>query len=131
MLDPVVSRAYNASKNKLKAFTKFGDDYVSKGEFAYFLQYLKKYANIWYVFDHMDTTRDHRISKSEFLKAVPLLREKGMKLGDPMTVFQEIDTCNGGTILFDEFCRYVIANNLEFTDLWFIWVNHNYSTEHY
>jgi Ca2+-binding EF-hand superfamily protein len=113
----VVSRAYKASKNKLISLTKFGDDYVSKGEFTFLLEFLRRYANYWYVFEQIDTTKDHRISKEEFLKAVPLLREKGMKLDDPIAIFHEIDPSNRGFILFDEFCHYVNLKKIDLTGL--------------
>ena len=60
----VVTRAFNISKNKLKSLTKFGDENVSKAEFGYLFYYLRQYANYWYVFDDIDTSKDHQISKN-------------------------------------------------------------------
>ena len=62
-LKPVIMRAYQAAKNKLKAKSKVGDDYVSKAEFRYFLQYLRQYYEYWLAFDKIDSNDDRRISK--------------------------------------------------------------------
>ena len=50
-LKPVIMRAYNAAKDKLKSKHSFGDDYVSKAEFKYFLLYLRQYYEYWMAFD--------------------------------------------------------------------------------
>ena len=112
-LKPVLIRAFNAAKTKLKASSKYGDDYVSKAEFKYLLQYLKEYTNYWVVFNEIDTSKDRRISLEEFEKAVPALKERGIKLPDGKQAFKEIDTNNGGMILFDEFCDWAIKNNVQ------------------
>lgn len=62
-LKPVIMRAYQTAKNKLKAKSKVGDDYVSKAEFRFFLQYLRQYYEYWVAFSQMDTNQDRRISK--------------------------------------------------------------------
>ena len=113
-LKPVIIRAFNAAKNRLKAVSKYGDDYVSKAEFKYLLQYLRDYTNYWYIFDQIDTSKDRRVSMQEFEKAVPLLQEKGMNISDPKAIFNKIDTNHGGYILFDEFCHYVIEHHMKF-----------------
>lgn len=65
-LKPVLIRAFNAAKNKLKAKSQYGDDYVSKAEFKYLIQYLKEYTSYWIIFDEIDTSDDRRISLDEF-----------------------------------------------------------------
>lgn len=99
-LKPVLMRAFQAAKNKLKAKSTVGDDYVSKAEFKYFLQYLRQYYEYWIAFDRMDTNNDHRITKDEFAKAVPLMKKWGIQVNDPIATFKEIDTDKGGMILF-------------------------------
>jgi hypothetical protein len=42
-LKPVMMRAYQSAKNKLKSKNQHGDDYVSKAEFKYLLRYLRQY----------------------------------------------------------------------------------------
>ena len=38
---PVMIRAFNAAKNKVKSKTRYGKDYVEKSEFRYLLKYLR------------------------------------------------------------------------------------------
>jgi Ca2+-binding EF-hand superfamily protein len=115
-LKPVLIRAFNAAKTSLKAATSHGDDYVSKAEFKYLIQYLRDYSNYWFVFNQIDTSKDRRVSLEEFEKAVPLLEQRGLKVPNAKAIFHKIDTNNGGYILFDEFCHYVIANHMEFEE---------------
>ena len=42
-LKPVMMRAYQSAKNKLKSKNSHGDDYVSRAEFRFLLQYLRQY----------------------------------------------------------------------------------------
>jgi hypothetical protein len=65
-LKPVIIRAFNAAKTALKAKSSVGDDYVSKAEFKYLIQYLKDYTSYWVVFNEIDTSHDRRISLDEF-----------------------------------------------------------------
>lgn len=94
-------RAFQTAKTKLKATTKYGDDYVSRAEFRYLLQYLRQYYEYWVAFSRIDTNFDRRVSKAEFSKAVPIMEKWGIKITDPAKSFGEIDTDNGGMILFD------------------------------
>lgn len=115
-LKPVIMRAYQTAKNKLKATNKYGDDYVSRAEFRYFLQYLRQYYEYWVAFSRIDTNFDRRVSKAEFAKAVPIMQKWGITITDPAKTFREIDTDNGGMILFEEFCRWAIKKNLDLDD---------------
>ena len=40
-LKPVLMRAFNAAKNKVKSKHSYGDDYVSKAEFRFLLKFLR------------------------------------------------------------------------------------------
>ena len=113
-LKPAIIRAFTAAKTRLKAASKYGDDYVSKAEFKYLLRYLRDYANYWFVFNQIDTSKDRRISMDEFEKAVDPLQARGLKIPDAKNIFAKIDTNNGGFILFDEFCHYAIESEMEF-----------------
>ncbi len=55
-------RAYQSAKNKIKAKNSHGDDYVSKAEFRYLLQYLRQYYQYWVAFERIDTSKDRRVS---------------------------------------------------------------------
>lgn len=85
---PVIMRAYQSAKNKLKAKSKVGDDYVSQAEFKYFLQYLRQYYEYWVAFDRIDTNDDRRVSKDEFEKAVNIMNKWGLKITNPAVSFK-------------------------------------------
>lgn len=106
-------RAFNAAKNKLKATSVHGDDYVSKAEYKYLVLYLKQYFHYWQLFDAIDTSDDKRINFQEFKGAIPTLAKWGVKIENPQTSFNQIDKNHGGFILFEEFCEWAIAKNLE------------------
>jgi hypothetical protein len=59
---PVIMRAFQAAKKKLKSKNPHGDDYVSKAEFRYLLVYLRQYYNLWDQFDTIEIDNDRRIS---------------------------------------------------------------------
>ena len=51
-----------AAKARLKSKNEYGDDYVSRAEFRYLLQYLRQYYEYWVAFDSVDEDDDRRIS---------------------------------------------------------------------
>ena len=124
-LKPVIIRAFNAAKRKLKATNPHGDDYVSRAEYKYLVLYLKQYYNYWQLFDAVDTSNDRRISIQEFKGAIPTLAKWGVKIDNPQASFSQIDKNNGGLILFDEFCEWAISKNLE-THHWLIFNRFKY-----
>jgi hypothetical protein len=85
-LKPVLMRAFQAAKNKLKSKNSHGDDYVSKAEFRYILMYLRQYYEYWVAFDEIDKNDDRRITFDEFSKAMPTLERWGIK-GDAKKLF--------------------------------------------
>lgn len=72
-LKPVIIRAFNAAKNKLKATNPHGDDYVSKAEFKFLVLYLRQYYEYWQAFDVIDSSNDRRVTLEEFKAAIPVL----------------------------------------------------------
>eukprot|EP00341_Mesodinium_pulex_P008222 CAMPEP_0116946766 /NCGR_PEP_ID=MMETSP0467-20121206/37210_1 /TAXON_ID=283647 /ORGANISM="Mesodinium pulex, Strain SPMC105" /LENGTH=59 /DNA_ID=CAMNT_0004630665 /DNA_START=365 /DNA_END=544 /DNA_ORIENTATION=+ len=52
----------------------------------------------------------------EFKKALPKLKDWGVDIKDPSVAFKEIDKNGGGVVLFDEFCEWAIAKNLDLDD---------------
>lgn len=102
------------AKNKLKATNKYGDDYVSKAEFRFLLQYLRDYYCYWSIFNEIDTSKDRRISLKEFEQAVPLLQSHGITIPNAKKIFSEIDSNHGGYILFDEFCHWILDHHFSF-----------------
>ncbi|MHA7927728.1 MAG: EF-hand domain-containing protein, partial [Marinobacter sp.] len=113
----VIMRAYQAAKganNEKTRLTgdKLGQDYVERTEFRLLLVYLKRYFQIWRVFDVVDTGHDHRINLDEFAKALPLFKEWGVTVDDPAAIFNSIDKNGGGEILFDEFADWALLRGI-------------------
>ena len=111
-LKPVLMRAFQSAKNRLKSKNEYGDDYVSKAEFRYLLQYLRQYYEYWVAFDSIDDDDDRRISFEEFEKAIPTMEKWNIK-GDAKEMFAEADADGKGMILFIEFCQWAIKKNLD------------------
>jgi len=81
---PVMLRAFNAAKNKVKSNSRHGKDYVEKKEFRYLLEYLRQYYEYWIAFDLIDYDSDKRISFGEFKDAIPNLEKWGIDMSDPL-----------------------------------------------
>eukprot|EP00667_Euglena_gracilis_P029078 EG_transcript_37994 len=110
---PAIMRAFQAAKKcDKKDKSRHGDDYVSRSEFRVLLSYLRKYFELYVMFDRLDSSHDHRISLQEFTKGVELLRRWGVTVADPATEFRRVDRNGGGFILFDEFCEWAIPKGL-------------------
>ncbi len=82
-LKPVLMRAYVAAKTKNQAKNEHSDNYVTKGEFRFLLKYLRQYYEYWVAFDRIDSDSDRRVSKKEFLKAVPVMKNWGLNMSNP------------------------------------------------
>jgi Ca2+-binding EF-hand superfamily protein len=113
---PVIMRAFQSAKTKVKATNPHGNDYVSFAEFKYLLSYLRQYYEYWIAFERLDTDHDRRVTLTEFAKAVPIMNRWNIKITDPVHTFKEIDTNGGGVILFDEFVRWAIKKNIDLED---------------
>ena len=111
-----ILRAFVAAKNKYKSKRKCGEDYVEWMEFRIFLVYLRQYFEYWVMFCRIDENFDKKVSLQEFKEAVPLMAEWGVKIDNPEEEFRKIDTNNGGSVLFDEFCHYAISKELDLED---------------
>lgn len=115
-IKPVIIRAFQSAKNKIKSASKYGADYVSFAEFKYLLSYLRQYYEYWIAFERIDTDHDRKVTLTEFAKAVPIMNRWNIKIDNPVLAFKEIDTNGGGSILFDEFARWAIKKNLDLDD---------------
>ena len=121
---PVMMRAYQAARkiannNTIKDAADsrdLGEQYVERSEFRLLLVYLRKYLELWELFDTIDTGGDQRIDVHEFQSALPLLESWGVEIENAETSFVEIDTNDGGQILFDEFSNWAIEKGLELED---------------
>ena len=115
-LKPVLMRAFQAAKTKVKAKTKYGDDYVTKGEYRFLLKYLRQYYEYWVAFDRIDTNDDRRVSYEEFMQAIPELERWNIDMSDPRAQWRQCDKDGGGMVLFIEFCDWAIKKNLDLDD---------------
>lgn len=115
-LKPVMMRAFQAAKTKVKAKTKYGDDYVTKGEYRFLLKYLRQYYEYWVAFDRIDTNDDRRVSYEEFMQAIPELERWNIDMSDPRAQWRQCDQDGGGMVLFIEFCDWAIKKNLDLDD---------------
>lgn len=113
---PVMIRAFNAAKDKVKSKSKHGEDYVERGEYRYLLKYLRQYYEYWVAFDQIDLDGDKRITYKEFEFAIPILKRWGIEMSDPKARFKECDSDGKGMVLFDEFCHWAIKQNLKLPD---------------
>jgi len=77
------------------------------------LVYLRQYYEYWIAFDEIDTSNDRRITLQEFKVAAPILKKWGIDASDPVKIFKQIDSNNGGYILFDEFCKWAAQVGLD------------------
>jgi hypothetical protein len=128
---PVILRAFTAAKGigQEEGSSNYnngsGDkDYIEWAEFRMFLLYLKQYAALWELFEHVDSSSsssssstdqvDRRISREEFTETVPqlMMDRFGIVIQDATTTFQQIDTNHGGHILFVEFADWAIREKL-------------------
>jgi hypothetical protein len=124
---PVILRAFTAAKGigqeeGSSNNSGSGDkDYIEWAEFRMFLLYLKQYAALWELFEHVDSSSssstdqvDRRISLEEFTATVPqlMMDRFGIVIEDATATFQQIDTNQGGHILFVEFADWAIREKL-------------------
>ena len=83
---------------------------ITRKEFAYFIDYIKIYNDMWKKFDVIDSSDDKRIELHELIKGRKLLGDYSEE--EIKKIFNEIDTNKGGFILFDEFCNWLIKKKL-------------------
>ena len=91
-LKPVLLRAFNSAKDKVKSKHSYGDDYVSRGEFRLILKYLRQYYEYWVAFERLDSDGDRRITYSEFLAAKNALERWGIDMSQPETRWDEANS---------------------------------------
>ena len=106
-------RAFEAARNKVPSSAIYSKDYVSRKEFRFLLLYLRKYQEIWAMFNKMDDNQDARISKEEFLKYRSKLEGWGMDMTDPNVAWANIDRDGSGRIHFYEFSHWVIKQQID------------------
>ena len=95
-MKPVLMRAFNSAKTKVKSKSKHADDYISKGEFRYLLLYLRQYYEYWVAFDRIDSDDDRRIAYKEFIKGKDMFEKWGIDMSDPKALWKEADKDGAG-----------------------------------
>lgn len=110
----VIMRAFQAAKGAHAASTNGpGADFIELCEFRLLLVYLRRYLEVWLLFENVDHSGDHRISLDEFTTAAGQLKELG---NVSEAEFKAIDQNGGGMILFDEFAEWALAKLLALED---------------
>ena len=103
----VTMRAFQSAKGVNDGEkSSVGDDFVDKKEFRLLLTYLRDYFELHVMFTRIDASMDGRVELSEFVAAVPMLKEWGGEVTDAKATFADIDLDGAGSILFDEFCDW-------------------------
>lgn len=68
------------------------------------------------MFRRLDKNGDRRLDLSEFKQAIPTLEQWGITITDPVASFHAIDIDGAGFVLFDEFCLWAAAQNMDLDD---------------
>ena len=110
---PAIMRAFQAAKGALKTKAKLGADYVERAEFRLLLVYLRRFFELYVMFDDVDTGDDRRVDRAEFEAALQKLGSWGVVVEDADAEFKAIDVNGGGSILFIEFCKWALSKNLD------------------
>lgn len=111
-----IKLAFNAASDK---YSRYGlnkdDNLIEWMEFRIFLVYLRQYFEYWIMFQKVDNSGDHLINLEEFKKAIPQMKNWGLEISEAEAEieFKSIDTNNGGTISFEEFCSFAIQKSLD------------------
>ena len=114
---PAIMRAFQIAKNRgASKRGDLGDDYIEILEFRFFLLSLRQYFEYWEAFSRTDADNDRRIDLDEFKAAKSKMEVWVGEIGDIEGEFAKIDKNGGGKILFDEFCTWAIAKNLDLED---------------
>jgi Ca2+-binding EF-hand superfamily protein len=72
------------------------------------LLYLRQYYEYWVAFDRVDLDNDRRISRQEFNKALPVMKDWAIDVSNPDALWREADSDGHGMILFIEFADWAI-----------------------
>lgn len=81
----VLIRAFSAAKGRGNSKSRYGEDYIEKGEYRHLLKYIRQYYEYYVAFERVDTDGDKRISKEEFEKAAPYLERWGIDMKNPQS----------------------------------------------
>jgi len=76
---------------------------------------MRSYFELYEMYQMIDVNSDRHVTRDEFCTAAPMLAQWGLQVNpaELPSVFDQIDTNNGGVILFTEFADWAIANKLD------------------
>ena len=102
---PALLRAYYAAD-------KNNTGLITYEEFQNLWKYIVFYNNMWEKFSKYDSDGDRRITIDEFQNMSVNLFNSPMSYKEARYLFRLIDTNNGGLILFNEFCTFMIRRKI-------------------
>mmetsp|Transcript_34775 Transcript_34775/g.58875 ORF Transcript_34775/g.58875 Transcript_34775/m.58875 type:complete len:342 (-) Transcript_34775:267-1292(-) len=106
-----VARAHRGAKAAIhRDNSKAADDYVEKREFRVFIEFFRFDLHLLKLFLDLDTSDDLRLSKEEFIEAVPVIQKK-LKLKaleNPEEAWNEMDADHAGMALYEEFANWMM-----------------------
>jgi len=111
-----IKMAYKAARaiDKDDNPNNMDDKYVEFSEFRILLVSVRQYMELQAAFNAIDAEGDHRINFEEFSTSLDMLKEWGVTVEDPKAAFDEIDSNDGGQILFAEFCAWAMKKGLDY-----------------
>ena len=102
---PALMRAYKAADYNRNGF-------VSLKEFKNLWKYIVFFNNLWEKFEEIDYDHDRRITFDEFKNMSKKLFETDLSEKEARYIFDMIDINNGGMILFNEFCAFMVRRKI-------------------
>lgn len=80
---------------------------LDRKEFPYFLRNLRYFFDLQKLFESLDSDKDNRLKKAEFLANREFL-SKFSEEAQAERIFQEMDIDFSGTVSFEEFCNWAL-----------------------
>jgi len=109
----IIKKAFISAKKSGAKRNNSSEELIEKNEFRSFLVFLRQYSEYYEIFELMNSTEDRKITYEEFKTALPIMKNWGVEVDDSKAAFEAIETNDGETVLFDEYCFWAINKNLE------------------
>ena len=102
---PALMRAYRAAD-------KNNSGLISLKEYTNLWEYIVYFNQLWEKFERIDVNMDRRIDLDEFKAMAGELFDTTLSEKEATYLFDLIDVNNGGMILFNEFCTFMIRRTV-------------------
>lgn len=79
-------------------------------------QFLRQYYEFFLAFNKVDTGKDQKVSKEEFLAAAPAMKQWGIDMSNPDKQWKSADKDGKGQVLFGEFVNWAFNGSLDMDD---------------